>query len=290
MTVARREGLEELIERTVSVPTIPIVLLKIDRVLTSSESAAPDVARAISADPALASKVLRIANSAYYGLKAQVTSLDLAVALLGFKVIRNIVVTATVLEVFKGATRSMPLRPQEFWKHSLRTAVAARMIHMRFLEGDRAKADEAYVAGLLHDLGKLVLLDGKRRPYFDLIQRAREDGRRLVERETEKLGFDHADVGGLLGRRWNLPATVVSAIQGHHDPAADESEEPASAALAHVANYVANTRGLPRGFHGADDPFHEEALEVLGLAPTDVSQMVFLFETEDQGIDSPFGG
>ena len=82
MTPATRQGLDDLIERTVSVPTIPAIRLRIDRILTSEDSTAPDVARAISRDPALASKVLRIANSAYYGLKAQVTSLDLAVALL----------------------------------------------------------------------------------------------------------------------------------------------------------------------------------------------------------------
>ncbi len=289
MPLAGQQALEDLIERTVSVPTIPIVLLKIDRVLSSIESAAPDVAMAISTDPALSSKVLRIANSAYYGLKAQVTSLDLAVALLGFKVIRNIVVTATVLDAFKGATLGVPLRPQEFWKHSLRAAVAARMIHMRFLEGDRSTADEAYVAGLLHDLGKLVLLDGKRRRYFDLIQCAQSEGVLLTDRETEEMGFHHADVGGLLSQRWNLPVGVTSAVQGHHDPRDEKVTEPRAAALAHVANYVANTRGLPRGFHGADEPFMEVALDILGLAPTDVGQMVFLFESEDKANETPFG-
>jgi HD-like signal output (HDOD) protein len=288
MTVTRGRALEELIERTVSVPTIPAILMRVDRILASPESSAPDVAQAISNDPALASKVLRIANSAYYGLKAQVTSLDLAVALLGFKVIRNIVVTATLLDTFSGATRDTPLRPEEFWTHSLRAAVGARMIHMRFLKGDRAAADEAYVAGLLHDLGKLVLLDGKRREYYDLIQGAHGDGGSLSGREQEQYGFDHSDVGAVLARRWNLPESIISAIGGHHDPESDEVE-PRAAALAHVADYVALTRGRPLGFSGADEPFVRSTLQTLGLSAADLSQMVFLFETEDRGLEFPFG-
>jgi HD-like signal output (HDOD) protein len=286
MPVADTGGLEDLIDRTVSVPTIPSVLVRVDRVLSEPDSAAAEVAQAISNDPALASKVLRIANSAYYGLKAQVTSLDLAVALLGFKIVRNIVVTATLLEAFSDVASGVPVRPEEFWKHSMRAAVAGKMIHTRILKADKSTADDAYIAGLLHDLGKLVLLDGTRRAYFDLVQGALAAGCPLVTREDDSLGFNHTDVGALLATRWNLPATVVAAIQGHHQPPG-ESHEPKTAALAHVADYVAKTRGRPEGFCGGEDPFFEEALEIQGLTPADLSQIVFLFESEDRGLDFP---
>ena len=286
--MAEKEGLEALIDRTVTVPTIPEVLAKLDRILAAPDVTMPEIAEAISGDPALASKVLRIANSAVYGLKAQVRSLDLAVALLGMRVMRSIVLTATIFQAFAGATKGTTLQLMEFWRHSFRTAVAGRMIQQRFLGEVGSTEDEAYVAGLLHDLGILVLLDGLGRTYVDLLHGAAADDVPLAEREYEELGFDHADVGSVLSGRWNLPRAVVSAIAGHHEPRL-ETPAPRLAALTHVADYVAKTRGVPKGFTGGEESFHPEALEMLGRSAGDLSQMVFFFESEDQGLEMPFG-
>ncbi len=283
-----RVGLEALIDRTVSVPTIPAVLSRLDAILASPDATTPEVAEAISSGPALSSKVLRIANSAVYGLKAQVSSLDLAAALLGMKVIRSIVLTATVFDSFSSATKGTTLDPGEFWRHSLRTAVAARMIHTRFVGEAGTTGDEAYVAGLLHDLGILVLIDGLKSEYLDLVRSARAEGAPLVEREYDVLGFDHADVGSVLVSRWNLPPSVTSAIAGHHEPRLD-TDDPRLAALAHVADYVAMTRGIPKGFCAGEESFNPVALEILGREQSDLSQMVFFFESEDQVLEFPFG-
>ncbi len=279
--------LKRLIEKTVSIPTIPSVLMRMDRVLASPDTCAADISRAVASDPALASKVLRIANSAFYGLKSSVTSLDLAVALLGFKVIRNIVVTASLLGSFGSATDGTTMDSEAFWRHSAQTATAGRVIHSRFMQGDSAVDDDAYTAGLLHDLGKLILLDRMKTAYIALLTRARASGTSLHLAEREELGYDHAQVGGLLAGNWNLPASVVAAISHHHDPA-DHLDEYKTVPLTHLADYVAKTRAVPAGFSGGPDPFVPECLGALGLEESDLSQIVFVFESEDKGIDMPF--
>ena len=287
MTTETHPELKRLIERTVSVPTIPSVLMRMDRVLASPETCAGDVAKAVSSDPALASKVLRIANSAYYGLKSRVTSLDLAVALLGFKVIRNIVVTASLLDSFGGAADGTTVQAEGFWRHSAQTAAAAKLIHSRFVKGDKAVDDDAYTAGLLHDLGKLILLDKRKREYIAMMTRARAKGTPLYLAEREEYGYDHAQVGGLLAENWHLPASVVAGITHHHDPLEYLDEYP-TVALTHIGDYVAKTRGAPAGFCAGPDPFVEASLTSIGLAEADLSQIVFMFESEEKTLDMPF--
>lgn len=208
----------EQIEKVVTLPSIPHILFKIQAALKDLNAGAKDVADLIMEDPAITFKVLRIANSAYYGLRSEVSSVSLAVTLLGFKVIRNIVLTAVAFDKFNRFAPNTAFDSLSFWKHSIFSAVAAKVIGSRASLDEKPDKEDFYISGLLHDIGKIIMLNSAPGKFQPILEEACTSGYPLHQLENEHLGFNHAFVGAHLANKWHLPENVSHAIRFHHEP------------------------------------------------------------------------
>jgi putative nucleotidyltransferase with HDIG domain len=199
---------------------------------------AKDLERVILRDQATTARVLRVANSAFYGLRGEVSTLSRAIVILGFNTLRSVILTGVseALHVRKGSC----FKDRILWEHSVAVALAARTIAQ---ECGYPAAEEAYVGGLLHDIGKVVLDANLAHEYEQVIESVYNEGRSFLDAENDVLGFDHAEVGGLVVRRWNLAAPLHEAVRLHHQPV-DAEVDPVLCAIVSLANSLCVKLGI----------------------------------------------
>lgn len=242
----RKKGHLEL-EKVVSLPSIPTVYAQVSKVASDSKSSIADLTKAIENDQAVAAKALRIANSAAFGLYSRVNSLHHACALLGMRMVRNVVLQTTLMSQYDKLHGILGFNLEEFWKHTVLAATAAREISKIAKSIPGVSADDCYTAGLLHDLGRLVLLDNHADLYAATIAKAAEQGIAPWEAEAATFGFDHAYIGSYLASKWGFPEPIVASIRFHHGPPAGDPNENIAVLVA-LANNVAHFLTSP----GAD--------------------------------------
>ena len=254
---ARRDALFRDLARLKELPPAPQTLGAIWNALGQGGSSATSVADVLQRDPALSAKVLRLANSAYFGLPRPASEVRTACVLLGFDTIRAMAVGVAALDTLS-AKVGRGLNLEAFWRHSLGVATAAQSL-ARHAGVD---AGTAFCAGILHDVGKLVLATMSPSRYADL------DSLAPVDRAAEVLAFgaDHAEAGSWLGTRWHLPDEIVTAIRTHHLPAAQMGRW---GALIHVADRIAH--GAPASPGSAPPEPPED--EILALLPVDAATL-----------------
>ena len=234
---SRRYDIETLLDEVITLPSMPETLEQITALINDPDSALGDVAKVISRDPAIALKTLRLVNSAYYGLGKEISSIEQAVVLLGSKVIRNMVLTAAVFETIQGST-------EKLLRHSLACGLAMRiLVEEGPLSNLVVAEDEAFIFGLLHDIGKVFIdeyLNQEAAAITELIQR---DGYACFQAEMQQIGADHAMIGGCLAEKWCLSPALINAIMGHHELDLCDEEYQIFAASLCIADYMAATCG-----------------------------------------------
>ena len=255
--------LEELIDSTVSIPTIPTTLLEMNRIMASPDGSARDAGDVIERDPAIAAKVLRLVNSSFYGLTNQITAIQLACSILGFKVIGNVVVQATVLQTFTDVPGIQNFDADWLWNHSFKAALAARLLAESAPASLGLGPDDAYTCGLVHDVGKLLLLEGQPGRFGEALAHSREAGIPLAKAEGELFGFSHAHVGGLLAQRWQLSEALQEAVRYHHSPGGS-AEQWTKGFLVQVANSIAHEVADSHGGY-LGDRLDTDAIGLLGI-------------------------
>ena len=229
-------SLKRVTEGMVALPTLPLVAYRVIEAVAQPETSSEEVARILALDPSLTARTLRLANSDFYGFPRKVGSVDLAVVVLGSNTLRDLVLSASVFKTLGESDEEM----EGLWNHSLACGVAARSLADRC--GYRLSS-EAYAAGLLHDIGKVVLRQTDPERFRAVVAMVREQGEVMEDAERGLFGSSHAEVGAWLAERWGLPADLVEAIACHHRPeAATRNEE--LAALVHVANSLTERAGL----------------------------------------------
>lgn len=216
--------------------TLPDVAMRIARMVNDPNSSAADIGREVSKDPALTARLLRIANSPALGQNGKIATISRAITLLGVRQVRDLTVGLTAVRTFDGIGNEL-VTMASFWRHSVLCAVAATQIAER-RKGSRD--DSPFIAGLLHDIGQLVLYSKApelaRRALLMSVDDPDDAGLYVCEREV--MGFDHAAVGVALARNWGLPQALQECIEFHHEPQLAPSH-PLEAATIHVANSVA---------------------------------------------------
>jgi HD-like signal output (HDOD) protein len=206
--------LKTLVQKITDLPTLPSMMATITRLMQDPRTSAEELGRAIATDPALVSKVLKLVNSAFYGFPGRISTITQAIVILGFSTIRNVVLTTSVLKVF-GNSRSPGFDVEYFWEHSLLTGAIAKSLAM---EKDLPFTEETFIAGLLHDMGRMVLSQ-RLTPEFERVVAFKEKaGVPLLQAEKAVLGLTHGEVGGWLARKWNLPLPFVDVMRYHHFP------------------------------------------------------------------------
>lgn len=270
-----REGVLAALEQAGALPTLPGVYQRIRALAADPSSTAADLGKVVSEDPALASRLLRLVNSSFYGLPGKIASLSRAAVMVGFKALEKLALTASVVELFRG--RGGPgLDLAGLWEHSLATALLARALARQAGVG---QAEEVFAAGLLHDIGKLVLSSRFPGPYGRALARTAGTGVRLCESERDQLQVDHAEAGGILARKWGLPPLLLEAIEHHHDPQRAPGC-PRETAVVQVADALAI--GLAWGCGGSPwvPGVDREAFSRTGIAAARVDEVMPAVEGE----------
>jgi putative nucleotidyltransferase with HDIG domain len=234
---AAPQDLDALIDGVVTLPSMPEVVTRLLQMLDDPNCALGEVARTISLDPSISLKTLRLVNSAYYGLGQEVTTVEHAVVLLGGKVIKNLALTATVFDTMGGCA-------DLFLRHCVGCGVAMKSLHhCTPLAGLVESADEAFVIGLLHDIGKVILSEYLPEKMEEVAVRLETERVPWFRLERAIIGADHAALGGRLAYHWKLPERVVYGVAGHHQPTAVPEQHRKLAAYVALANHLCNAAG-----------------------------------------------
>lgn len=234
--------LQRIVRRLDDLPTLPRTVLRITELLNDPQTSARELALIIAEDQVLTARLLRIVNSSYYGFPRRIATVTAAIVLVGFEAIRHLLLTASVFDLFPAKNRQARRLLEQLWDHALGCAAGAKAIgrHLR-----RERVEELFVAGLLHDIGKIVAMALFPAEFTEALRRAEREGISIVAAEQALLGFDHTHAGRMLAERWSLPPRLVAAIADHHHPAEPGADE--AAAMVHVADIFARALGLGSG-------------------------------------------
>ncbi len=234
------EAVRAKVERTNAIPTISIVISKILRAVENPATSPAAVSKLVASDPALTARVLKVINAAMYGFVARIASVNQAVVLLGMNLVRALLLGISMFEMMEQAATGL-------WKHSLGCAIVARMLAEKKGMFD---PEEASVAGLLHDIGKVVLSVQYPKEYQHVIVAAHDRAMFLSDVEMEVFNMNHAAAGAYFAHTWRLPKFLIESIRSHHQPALTRSF-PAHAATVNMADALVKAYDI--GFSG--DPF-----------------------------------
>jgi putative nucleotidyltransferase with HDIG domain len=255
------EETKRIISRLKDLPTLPQVVAKVMQIVSNPMASAADLNEVIAVDQALTAKVLRLANSAYYGFPKEITTIPQAVVILGFNTIRNLALSVSVHKMlFEGRERAH-FSPREFWKHSVGVAVASKMLAKRI--GFKAE-ENAFTAGLLHDIGKNFFEQHTLNEYHGVLDTALLGEEPLWKVEQAQLGLDHAQVGAWMAEKWNLPPDLAAAILHHHQPG-QETQHQVMVSIVHAANAICLRQGIGASGDRSSAAIEPEVMALLRL-------------------------
>jgi putative nucleotidyltransferase with HDIG domain len=206
--------LEPLLKQAGELPSLPEVYIRVTELLETESSTGIKIGEAVQSDPALTARILKMINSAYYGLQNPVTSIPQAVTLLGRQQLRQVLVGSVLAGVFKDFDiTEFPLR--DFWQHSIKTAIIGRQLAMQ--NACVIDHEAFFTAGLLHDIGWLVIAKVNPGSYIQISELAKTQNKDVIQVEIEKLGVSHIDVGVALLDKWGIPGLITQCVKRHHD-------------------------------------------------------------------------
>ncbi len=255
---------EDLVKGVIKLISLPEIFIRINQVMEDPDHNAKQLGDVISHDPSLTARILRIVNSAYYGLAVKIELVSRAVSVIGEDDLKNLVLATSAVDAFKRIPNQL-VDIDLFWRHSIHTGIVARLLskHCNILHGERL-----FVAGLLHDIGKLILYFKEADLSQEVLLKAAETDGVTFRAEKEIIGFTHADVGGALINAWQLADTLNDVVAHHHTPL-KAKKYPTETAIVHIADCVVNSIGPDTVLdeHLLDDypSFEPETLKVTGL-------------------------
>lgn len=272
--VAAGRDLDEIVETTIQkgrLATLPTVTARIIRLSEDPDSTAAELNDVVANDPALGMRVLKLVNSAYYGVPRQVDSIQRASALLGFRAVKNVAIAASLVRLFRGGLVGPEFAAGELWTHSLAVAIAARML-VRLRRP--AAADEAFLAGLIHDAGILVEMQSSGPAFARMVQALAADETLTFRRAEERaFGASHEAFGAGLCKAWNLPPSLQLVTGHHHRPWELSPADRTLPAVVHIADLLAARAGLGYTRTVETDGLDAALLDSADLSEADAEQV-----------------
>ncbi len=242
----QRKSIEKFIQR---MPSLSTTVGKVMEICSRTDASPNELNKVVSLDPVLTGQVLKLINSAYYSLVNKVTSLTRAITMLGMNTVKNIALSTAIIRTISGAKKSRALPTTKFWAQSIGTGVSARLLG-ELKDFSLMEREELFLAGLLHDLGKIPFGD----EYSEVLNMARRRQLPLIRVERHMLGIDHEEVGLMIAEKWKLNTVITECITKHHEAGKLEGELGQQIALIALGNIYANI--LDHGYAG--DPFPAE--------------------------------
>ncbi len=233
--IIRKDVLQRMVSTIGELPASPVIIASVMSMTANLDSNVLEVSRLLGTDSTLTAKVLKLANSSYYGRPQEVSSVKEAILIMGFYAVRTLVIASSARSLFSSNDPNGPV--EKLWRHSLATAIASRQIASLLRHPHR---DEVFIAGLMHDIGKLVMLENLGFRYRDIILQVERSRGSFVDEEQKHFGFTHVDVAHILTAHWGLPPGLVEAIAQHHSLQGYRPDSPMPMAyIVHLANQVA---------------------------------------------------
>jgi len=263
----RQSSVESALKEISHIATLPEVTLRIIELVEDPSSTAQDLHDVISNDPALCTRILKVVNSSFYGLPGQVASINRAIVMLGLNAVKNIAIAASLAKLFRGGDLTPFFGAKDLWEHSNAVAIGSKLIADKLGLG---LSDEAYLAGLIHDIGIMVEMQYDRSDLIDAIDRCDVGvngvpARGLIECEDEVFGANHTDFGYGLCKKWKFPEPFAAAAGFHHAPMSSTEGSRKIVMIVHAADVIAAR--LDQGFRldMPDASIQRETIEGLGL-------------------------
>lgn len=261
------------------------LIQEIETALRSPQCSIGVIGDIIEKDVDLTARLLRFANSAYFGFSNQLSTVSEAISLIGIQQVQDLLTASSAIERFRGISKEF-VSVQSFWQHSLATGIAARLLAM---EGRLPRSDRMFVAGLLHDIGRLVMFlqaSGPTQKIFELYQKERI---LLREAEVRVLGYDHQNIAEALLKNWKYPPPLVLAVGHHHHPSGCEAAK-LEAAVVHVADHIVNAMRVGSSGEQFVPPLNPQAWATLGLAPTTLGPVMNGIDEQFEAVEEMFLG
>lgn len=265
------------------IPTLPEVMRNVMTALASDDSSANDLAEILTTDQALCSKVLKTANSAFFAQSRQIYDIGDAVVLLGFDYIAQITLATTVFSALGPLDSPDRFSVSAFWEHSIATALAGQLVAER--SKDESQHKVLYTAGLLHDIGKLLLITHFPEKYAVVLEKVETEDSYLHEIERRVLGFTHCEIGEWVCDRWNFPERLVRAIARHHADMRSTSRADPESGMTNLANVICNRLSIGSGGNRKEYPLEPEDYEPMGFEPDDIQTIEDGLENKRPEID-----
>jgi putative nucleotidyltransferase with HDIG domain len=266
MAVDQSKRIKRITDSLISLPTLPTVIAKMLELVDNPKTSASSLSTLIMQDQVLTARILKLANSSFYAFPRQIATVKLALIVLGFESVKEMALSLSVLNSFKGEN-GKHFDTSQFWHHSISVGAGSRMLAR---ETCSRLAGEAFVAGLLHDIGKLVLNQYLPEEFAEVQTRIWEQGQDCETAEKIVLGVTHAEIGAWLAERWNLPVSLVEAIRWHAHPEA-APRNPELALLVCLADYLSGKAQLgrsgSRGMESLPPAVADMARTLFGLTP-----------------------
>ena len=269
------------------IATLPEVMARIIEVTENPENGANALFELIRRDPVLSSRLLRVVNSAFYGLPGQVAEVDRAITLLGMVQVRNVALATSVTNVFRSDRGLRPGVMRDLWRHSVAVSVAAR--ELARMAGDRHGAAEMFLTGLIHDIGLLLESQVFPAQLAEVLERSdlSQPGEfRAIEAQV--IGATHEEFGEALVTGWRLPSRVCAAIGHHHDPERAPEAVRRHAMILYCADTLAGQEGIGLDLGARHQALEEEHLATIGLAPAGIEELRGRLRDEVDAMEAVF--
>lgn len=262
--------MDNILNRIKDLPPLPDSVQKIIEITNSHKASATDLSKVLERDQALTSKILKLVNSSYYGFSREITTISQATMLLGFNTIKSLALTATSYNLLNRNLPAYEMEKGMLWQHSIACATACRLIAKQI---KYPNPEEAYISGLIHDIGKLMLDQYASDLFKQIITLTTTSEIPFDIAEKEILGFDHAQIGGKIAENWNFPITLVEAISHHHQPE-EAKQNQTLTYIVHLADTITEMIGIGIGNDSLKYAFQPDTLTILNLGEELVQSLI----------------
>ncbi len=259
------------------------IIDEVQAVLGDPESSLANVGEVIEKDPDLTARLLRLGNSSFYGFPTRLETVSGAISLIGIQQVQDLIVATSVVDTFAGVTPEF-VNMESFWRHSLACGIGARILAIM---KRMPNPEKFFVAGLLHDVGRLVLFSQVPKITQEVFQTYHQQKLLLWEAEAQVLGYDHAQIGEALLRSWMYPVNLVQAVANHHHPLSSETFRT-EAAIVHVADHLVNAAQIGSSGERHVPPLVTKAWESLNLAADSLESMIAAIDGQIEAVQEVF--